>query len=91
MKKPQIKPLGENILVKIQEPSVKTETGIYLPETASEEKPQEGVVVAIGKSKDIEVKKDQKVIFRRYSGTEVENGGEQFLIIKSEDVLAVIE
>ncbi len=90
MKKEKIAPLGENVLVRPEKSGKKTETGIYLPESASEEQPQEGRVIAVGDSKDIKVKKGQKVIFRKYSGTEVEISGEQYIIIKNEDILAVV-
>jgi len=90
MKKATIKPLGENVLVKPEKSGKKTEAGIYLPESASKEQPQEGRVIAVGDSKEIKVKKNQKIIFRRYSGTEVEISGEEYLIIKNEDILAVV-
>jgi chaperonin GroES len=90
MKKASIRPLGENVLIKPEKADKKTDSGIYLPENASEEKPQQGRVIEIGESKEIKVKKNQKVIFNRYSGTEVKVDGEEYLIVKNEDVLAVI-
>lgn len=89
-----IQPLKNNILI-IPEKNVeknKTETGIYLPESATTdgERPQIGKVVAVGDSNKIVVKKGQKVIFSRYSGTEVSVNGEEYLIVKNDDVLAVI-
>lgn len=90
MKKDIILPLGENVLIKPEKSGKKTDTGIYLPESASEERPQEGKVVAIGDNKEIKVKKNQKVIFKKYSGNEIEISGEKYLIIKNEDILAVI-
>ncbi|MFZ2154131.1 MAG: co-chaperone GroES [Candidatus Moraniibacteriota bacterium] len=89
-----IQPLKSNILI-IPEKNVeknKTETGIYLPESAATdgERPQIGKVVAVGDSNKIVVKKGQKVIFSRYSGTEVSVNGEEYLIVKNDDVLAVI-
>jgi chaperonin GroES len=89
--KTNVKPLGENVLVKPEKREKKTKTGLYLPETASEERPQEGKVIAIGESKDIKVKKNQIVIFRQFSGTEVKIDSEDYLIIKNEDILAVVE
>lgn len=86
----KVQPLGENILVKPEKPAKKTNSGIYLPENASEKQPQEGKVVAVGDSKEIKVKKGQKVIFRKYSGTEIDIDGEEYLIVKAEDILAVI-
>lgn len=86
----RIKPLGENVLIKIAKQDKKTDSGIILPENAAQEKPQEGKVVEIGESKEIKVKKNQKIIFNRYGGTEVKIGSEEYLIIKNEDILAII-
>lgn len=88
--KEKIKPLGDNLLIKLEKLNQKTKTGIYLPETASEEQPQEGKVIAVGDSKEIKVKKGQKVIFKKYSGTEVKIESEEYVIVKNEDVLAVV-
>lgn len=89
--KEKIKPLRDNILVKILKKDAKTKSGIILPETASEEKPQEGKVVAVGDSKEIKVKKNQTVIFARYSGTEIKISNEEYLLVKNEDLLAIVE
>ncbi len=85
--------MGENVLVKVVEVEKTTQSGIVLPDTASEEKPQEGEVVAVGDSKKIneKVKKSAKVIFAKYSGTEIQIEKEDYLILKNEDILAVIE
>lgn len=91
MEKTSIKPLGENVLIEIQEAKEKTAQGIYLPETSSKEDPQEGKVMAIGEDEKIKVKKGQTVIFRRYSGTDVKVGNKKCIIIKNEDILAVAE
>lgn len=91
MKSAKVKPLGDNILVQPEKADKKTSAGIFLPETASEDKPQEGKVIAVGENKDIKVKKNQRVIYRRYSGTEIKIEGEDYLIVKNEDVLAVVE
>lgn len=91
MGKSNIKPLGENVLIEpLKADKKKTDTGIYLPESASEEKPQEGKVIAVGDDKKIKVKKGQKVIYNRYGGTEVKIGEQEYLIIKNEDILAVV-
>lgn len=91
----EIKPLKDNVLIAPEREAVsnKTETGIYLPESSenSTEKPQIGKVLAVGESKKIQVKKGQKVIYNRYSGTEIKAEGESVLIIKSDDILAVVE
>lgn len=84
-------PLGENVLIKPEKPEKKTKAGIFLPESASEEKPQEGKVIAVGDSDKIKVKKGQRVIFEKYSGTDIKIEGEECVIIKNENILAVIE
>jgi chaperonin GroES len=86
-----IKPLGKNILVLPQKAEKKTGTGIYLPDTASEERPQQGKVIAVGESDKILVKAGQIVIYTRYGGTEVKADGEEYLIVKNDDILAVLE
>lgn len=86
----EIKPLGENVLIKTEKADKKTNSGIYLPESASEERPQQGKVIEIGESEKIKVKKNQKIIFNRYGVTEVKIEGEDYLIVKNEDILAVI-
>ena len=86
-----IKPLGKNILVMPQKVAKKTQTGIFLPDTASEERPQQGKVKAVGDSDKITVKVGQIVIYTRYSGTEVKIDDQDFLIVKIEDVLAIVE
>ena len=93
----QITPLGDRILVKPLEAEEKTKGGIILPDTAKE-KPQEGRVVAIGKGKvledgkvqPLEVKPGDKILYGKYSGTEIKLEDEEHLIIKEEDVLAII-
>ena len=93
----QITPLGDRILVKPLEAEEKTKGGIILPDTAKE-KPQEGRVVAVGKGKVLddgkvqpsEVKPGDKILYGKYSGTEIKLEDEEHLIIKEEDVLAII-
>ena len=77
MKKPNIKPLGENVLILPEKLEQKTSAGIFLPDTAREERPQQGRVMAIGESEKIKVSVNQKVIFNRYGGTEVKIGTEE--------------
>lgn len=91
MKKETIRPLGENILIKPEKADSKTKSGIVLPESAKEDRPQGGRVVAIGDDKKIKVKKNQKVLFAKYSGTEIKINNEEHLIMKNEDILAVVE
>ena len=92
-----IKPLGERIVVKVKEKDMTTASGIVLPDTAKE-KPQEGVVVAVGTGKmlecgkvaPMEVKKGDRVLFAKYSGNEVKVDDEEYLIIRQSDILAVL-
>lgn len=88
---PKIKPLGENVLVEISPKEEKTQGGIYLPENSNGERPQEGKIVALGEKVKAPVKKGQKVIFAKYSGTEMKLEKKDYLILKSEDILAVVE
>ncbi|MFO7807267.1 MAG: co-chaperone GroES [Candidatus Moraniibacteriota bacterium] len=89
----KITPLGKNILVKVSEEEKTTESGIVLPETSSEERPQKGKVVEVGDSKKIneKIKKGVTVVFAKFSGSEIELEDEEYLILKSEDILAVLE
>ena len=94
----KIKPLGDRILIKPLKAEEKTKGGIILPDTAKE-KPQEGKVVAIGKGRTLEsgkiepleVKVGNKVLYGKYSGTEIKIDGEEHLIVKEEDVLAIVQ
>jgi len=90
MQKDAIRPLGENVLVRLIRTNQKTKSGIFLPETTSVERPQEGKVLAIGASEKIQVKKGQTILFAKYSGTEVKIGNDECLILKAEDILAIV-
>jgi chaperonin GroES len=97
MSKIKIKPLGDKILVKPLEKEERTKSGIVLPDTAKE-KPQEGEVLAVGKGKYIEdklvpldVKVGDRIIFSKYSPTEIKVDGEELYILSESDVLAVYE
>lgn len=90
MKEISIKPLGENILIQPAKAEAKTSAGIYLPETASQDRSQIGKVIAIGESDKIKVKAGQKVVFRRYGGEEVKIDGKEYMISSYKDVLAII-
>ena len=85
-----IKPLGERVLIKQTEQEEVTKSGIVLPGTASKEKPIVGEVLAVG-SKIEEVNVGDKVIFEKYSGTEVKDGEESYLILEKDNVLAIVE
>ncbi len=83
-----IKPLGDRVLVRVEEADQKTAGGIYIPDTA-QEKTQNGVVLAIGDDDEITVKVDDKIIYDKYAGTSVKVNDEEQLILKAADILAV--
>ncbi|ACV38756.1 co-chaperone GroES [Leptotrichia buccalis] len=85
-----IKPLGKRILIKQTQQEEVTKSGIVLPGTASKEKPIIGEVLAVGRKIE-EVKVGDKVIFEKYSGTEVKDGEETYLILEKDNVLAIVE
>jgi len=94
----KIRPLGDRVVVEPLEAEEKTKGGIILPDTAKE-KPQEGKVVAIGKGKvndkgeviPMEVKVGDKVLYGKYSGTEVTVDNKQYIILREDDILAIVE
>ena len=86
----KIKPLGKRIVVKPKKEEEKTAGGIYLPETADKDKPQQGEVIAVGP--DFRgAKKGDTVIFAKYAGTEIKIDNEDYLVLGKDDVLAVAE
>ena len=85
----QLTPLADRLVLKRVETTQKTKSGIVLPDTAKE-KPEEGEVVAAGKEVK-EVKEGDKVLFSKYAPTEVKVEGVEYLIVKEEDVLAIIK
>lgn len=85
-----IKPLGKRVLIKQVEQEEVTKSGIVLPGTASKEKPITGEVLAVGKEVE-DVKVGDKVRFEKYSGTEVKDGDDSFLILDIDNVLAITE
>ena len=97
MSKLNIKPLGDRIVVKPMEAEEKTKGGIILPDTAKE-KPVEGTVVATGPGRksdegkivEMEVKVGEKILYGKYSGTEVTIGGEEYLIMRESDIFAIV-
>ncbi|MDO8324124.1 MAG: co-chaperone GroES [Phenylobacterium sp.] len=92
------RPLGDRVLIKRVEEEEKTKGGIIIPDTAKE-KPQEGEVVAVGpgarddsgKIQPLDVKPGDKILFGKWSGTEVKIDGQDLLIMKESDVLGVVE
>ncbi len=93
-----IRPLGDRVLVKRIQEEEKTKGGIIIPDTAKE-KPQEGMVVAVGKGKmteegkliPLDVKKGDRILFGKYSGTEIKIEGEEHLILREDEIVGVIE
>src|SRR5829696_5720729 len=86
----KFKPLGARVVTKEVEGEETTESGIVLPDTARE-KPQTAEVVAVGDHEDVKVSIGDVVVLRKYSGTEVELGGEEHRIVNAEDILGVNE
>lgn len=94
----KIRPLHDRIIVKRVEEEERTKGGIIIPDTAKE-KPMEGKVIAVGKGKvlddgkiqPLDVKEGDRVLFGKYSGTEVKIDGEEHLIMREDDILGVIE
>lgn len=93
-----LKPLEDRVVVKVIEEEQKTQGGIVLPDTAKE-KPQEGEVVAVGPGRLLDngtrvapaVKVGDRVVFAKYSGTEVKVDGQEYLIMRESDILAIKE
>ena len=96
--KMSIRPLGDRVLVKRVEAEEKTAGGILLPDSA-QEKPKEGKVISLGEGKQLEdgsrttfsVKKNDRVLFTSYAGTDVKIDGQEYLIMREDDILGVIE
>ncbi len=93
-----LRPLGDRVVVKPLARETITKSGIVLPDTAKE-KPQEGEILAVGPGKildngkrtTIEVKVGQRILFAKYSGTEVKVEGEEYLILRESDILGIVE
>ena len=93
-----IRPLSDRIVVKAKENETTTQGGIVLPDNVDKKKPMEGEVIAIGKGKFIdgkhqplEVKIGDKVLFGQYAGTNVKLNEKEFLILREEDIMGVVE
>jgi len=92
MSKISIKPLADRVLVEPAAAETKTSSGIFIPDTAKE-KPQKGTVVAVGKgTKDnpITVAGGDSVLYGKYAGTEIQQEGKDYLIMKERDILAIV-
>src|SRR5512133_3238491 len=98
MKAMNLRPLQDRIIVKRLEEESMTAGGLYIPDTAKE-KPQKGEVIAVGKGKKtedgkvipVDVKKGDKVLFGKYAGTEIKIDGQEFLIMREDDILGIME
>ena len=94
----KIRPLQDRIIVKRLEEEETSRGGIIIPDTAKE-KPSEGLVVAVGKGKvtedgkklPLEVKKNDRILFGKYSGTDIKIEGEEYLIMREDDVLGIVQ
>lgn len=94
----QVRPLHDRVLVKRFLEEEKSKGGIYIPDTAKE-KPIQGEIIAVGagrvaedgKVRPLEVKKGDKILFGKYSGTEIKIEGEDFLMMREEDILGIIQ
>jgi chaperonin GroES len=87
-----IKPLADRVLIEPKEAEEKTASGLYIPNTAKE-KPQRGTVIAAGpgkKDEPMEVKVGDEVLYGKYSGTEISVDGEDYLIMRVSDILAIV-
>lgn len=93
----QLRPLGDKVVLKQKKAEEKTKSGIVLPDSAKE-KPQEAIVVAVGLGKEVngkvidaQVKKGDRVIYSKYSGTEVKLDEEEYIIVSQNDIIAIVE
>ena len=95
----KVRPLADRVLIKrLEEETEKTKGGLYIPDSAKE-KPQQGKVMAVGKGRvsedgkvtPLDVKAGDKVLFGKYSGSEIKVDGEELLIMREEDILGVVE
>jgi len=93
----KIKPLGDRVVVRPKPAEEKTDSGLYIPDSAKE-KPQKGTVVAIGPGRvengsqiDLTVEEGDEVLYGKYAGTEVTIDGEEMLIMRENDIFGVVE
>ncbi len=94
----KLQPLGDRLVVKTTERETTTKSGLVLPDTAKE-KPQEGEVLAVGPGKildngkraTLEIQAGQRVLFAKYAGTEVKIDGEEYLILRENDIMGIVE
>ncbi len=87
-----IKPLADRVIVEVSPAEEKTASGIIIPDTAKE-KPQQGLVVAVGggkKDEPMTVKVGDKILYGKYAGTEIQHDGKEYLIMRESDIFAVV-
>lgn len=95
----KIKPLKDNVIIEPKSPEEVTKSGIVIPDTAEKNRPEQGVVVAVGPGKiskngdriPLEVKKGDTVLFTKYGPNEIEINDKEYLIAKEDDILAILE
>jgi chaperonin GroES len=94
----KLRPLGDRVVVEPLEQEERTETGLFIPETAKE-KPQKGTILAVGEGRrdedgkriPMDVATGQVILFAKYGGTEIKMDGKKLLILKETDILAIVE
>ncbi len=95
----KLRPLNDHLIVKPSEGETKTASGIFIPDSAQKEQPERGEVIAVGEGKilkngersKMDINIGDKVVFKKYAPDTVEIDGEKFLVLRADDVLAVIE
>src|SRR5687767_2345554 len=93
-----LRPLGDRVVIEPQERDERTESGLYIPETAKE-KPQQGTILAVGEGRrdesgeriNMDVQQGQTVLYAKYAGTEIKVDGKKLLILKESDILAIVD
>jgi len=92
-----IKPLGDRVLIEVAEEDLQKQGALYIPDTAKE-KPQQGKVIAVGRGRyedgkwvPLDVKAGDVVLYGKYAGTEIKHEGKEYLIVRENDVLAIVE
>ncbi len=92
-----IKPLGDRVLIEVTEEELQKQGALYIPDTAKE-KPQQGKVIAVGRGRyedgkwvPLDVKPGDMVLYGKYAGTEIKHEGKEYLIVRENDVLAIVE
>ena len=94
----RIRPLGDRVVIQPRDAETKTAGGILIPDTADKDKPMEGIILAVGAGKymdgkihPLQVKVGDKVLFGKYSGTNIKMDGDEILIMREEDIMGVLE